>query len=333
VTQVIHDPSIETRPSLARRLLAVRQLPILFALVVIVVATAAREPSFLSAANVRAMLLAFSLVLVLAMGQSIVVLARGIDVSMGSNMAMAGVAVAVLYQRHAIDSLWAGAALALLLGAIGGAVNGLLVSAANVPPIIATLGTFGLYRSLAFIVSEGHTVNEGELPRSVSTSGPLAGGTVPWLVVVAFVLAALTFVLMRYTRFGRHVYAVGGNPDAARLRGVPVRRVTFVAYVLSGLTAGVAGILYPPRFGSVNPGEIGLSAELAAIAAVSVGGVSIFGGTGSVAGVVLGALLLGTIEASLSVLHVQSAWQVTAYGAAILLAMALDVAVGRVRRE
>lgn len=332
------QPGLSTpRDSFRSRVFAIRELPILGALLLIVFVTTLCERSFLSAENIRGMLLAVSLVLVLAMGQTVVVLTRGIDVSIGSTMGMAGMTAAVLYQQDRIESVWAGLCMVLLVGALGGALNGVLVAAARVPPIIATLGTLGLFRSIAFMVSGGHTVSDEELPESVrrlSISGPLGHGTlIPWLIVIAFSMAAGAFVLLRYTRTGRHIYAVGGNAEAARLRGVPVRRVVFLAYVFSGAAAGLAGLLYAPHYGSVNPGQIGYGRELAAIAAVAVGGVSIFGGSGSVAGVVLGALLLGTIEIALTVLHISPGWQTTAYGAVILVAMIFDVLMGRLRKD
>jgi rhamnose transport system permease protein len=324
-------------PGPTRRLLGLRELPIAVVLVVVVAATAVQQPRFLGAEMIGSILLTVSLVLVLAMGQTVVVITRGIDVSAGSTMAMAGMSVAVMYQRGAIDGLWAGSLLVVLFGAAGGALNGLLVAAARVPPIIATLGTFGAYRAVAFLVSGGRAVSDEQLPapvRNLSLSGPFGDRTpLPWIVVIAFGVAVLTFALLRYARVGRHVYAVGGNGEAARLRGVPVRLVTFFAYAFSGATAGLAGLLSASHYGSVNPEQIGSGKELASIAAVAVGGVSIFGGAGGVTGVVLGALLLGTIEAALSVLDIAPGWQLTAYGAAILLAMTFDVLAGRLRKD
>ena len=330
-------PGPGVRSAAARRLAGLRGLPIAVVLAVVVAATAVLEPRFLAGEQVGSILLAVSLVLVVAMGQTVVVLTRGIDVSVGSTMAMAGMTVAVLYQQKQIDSLTAGVLAVVALGAAGGAVNGLLVAAARVPPIIATLGTLGAYRALAFLVSDGRTVSDVELPyalRRLALAGPLGERSViPWLVLVAFAVAAATFLLLRYTRVGRHVYAVGGNAEAARMRGVPVGPVEFFAYAFSGAAAGLAGLLSAAHYGSVNPEQIGAGRELASIAAVAVGGVSIFGGAGGVGGVVLGALLLGTIETALTVLGIDPGWQLAAYGAAILLAMSFDVLAGRLRKD
>jgi rhamnose transport system permease protein len=143
-------------------------------------------------------------------------------------------------------------------------------------------------------------------------------------VVIALGVAGAAFLFLRYTRTGRGIYSVGGNPEAARLRGIPVAGITFLVYVIAGLLSGLAGVLYASRFGTINPAAIGAGFELIVISAVVVGGVSIFGGSGTVPGVVLGALLLGTIYTALTVLGVADAWQTAAYGAVILVAVIFD---------
>jgi rhamnose transport system permease protein len=317
-------------------LLSARELPLAVVLAALVAGVTLRQPAFLEIDNVATLLVAVSLVVVLAMGQAVVVITRGIDISVGSAMGMAGMTAAILCQEHRITGLLGALVVVLVVGVLGGILNGVLVAAANVPPIIATLGTFGLYRAVAFVVSNGRTVSDVYLPdgvRRLSLSGPLGERRIPWIIVIALGLAILTFLMLRYTRVGRHVYAVGGNADAARLRGVPVRRVTFFAYVFSGACAGLAGLLSVAHYGSVNPEQIGNGRELVSIAAVAVGGVSIFGGSGSVTGVVVAALLLGTIEQALSVLGIEKGWQATAYGAAILIAMSFDAWAGRLRKD
>ncbi len=163
--------------------------------------------------------------------------------------------------------------------------------------------------------------------------GPFGETLFPWLVVIALLVAGITFVFLRYTITGRNIYALGGNPDAARLRGVPVRGVTFLVYVIAGLCSGLAGILYASRFGTLNPAAVGSGFELVVISAVVVGGVSIFGGAGTVPGVLLGSLLLGTIYTALTVLNVQDAWQGTTYGIVILLAVIFDDLMARRARK
>jgi rhamnose transport system permease protein len=205
------------------------------------------------------------------------------------------------------------------------------VAYGNVPAIVATLGTLGAYRGLVHIVSRGVQVDEYNLPRELgrwSIDGPFGQTLVPWVVIVAVAAAVATGLFLRFTRTGRDIYAVGGNREAARLRGIGVSRVTFLVYVLSGLGSGLAGVLYASRFGTINPAAIGSGFELIAISAVVVGGVSVFGGSGTVGGVVVGCVLLGTISTALTVLNVAEAWQGTMYGVVILAAVVLDKWMG-----
>lgn len=314
-------------PAAMRRVIAARELPILIVLVLIVAFTAVTEPRFLSTDSTRSILVSIALLVVLAMGETLVLLTRGVDVSIGSMTGLAGMTIGILFRDQYVENVYLGTLLGILLGAALGAVNGLLVTLCRVPPIIATLGTMGVYRGLTFVVSAGRQVDEYQLPPGLagwSVRGPFGQGVVPWVVVAALGVAGMTAVLLRFTRIGRRVYAVGGNPEAARLRGIAVGRVTFGVYVFSGATAGLAGMLYASRLGAINPEAIGSGMELMAIAAVVVGGVSIFGGSGTVLGVLLGCLLLGTIETALAVLGVADAWQKVAYGGAILLAVVAD---------
>jgi len=317
----------QSQSSPLKRVASVRELPIFAVLVVIFGVTAMLEPRFVSADNMRSIFVSIALLAVLAMGETAVLLTRGVDVSIGSIMGLSGMIIGVMFRDHVIEGIYVGTLLAIAMGAGLGAVNGLLVTLCRIPPIVATLGTMGVYRGLTFVVSRGKQVDAYQLPTGLSDwsiIGPLGQGVVPWVVVVALVVAMLTAMLFRFTRAGRSIYAVGGNPDAARLRGIAVGRVTFGVYIFSGATAGLAGILYASRLGAVNPEAIGSGMELMAIAAVVVGGVSIFGGVGTVSGVVLGCLLLGTIETALAVLGVADAWQKVAYGGAILLAVVAD---------
>jgi rhamnose transport system permease protein len=304
-----------------------RELPTLGVWLLICVVTALIEPKFFSAGVARNILLWIPLLVVVAMGEMMVIVTRGVDVSVGSMMGLAGMCVGILLRDHAGLGVARAAAIGVLIGAGLGAVNGSLVAGCRVPPIVATLGTLGAYRGLVHIVSRGRQVDEYDLPRELgrwAMDGPFHQTLVPWLVVFAMVAAVATGLFFRFTRVGRDIYAIGGNPEAARLRGVPVRRVTFLVYVLSGIGAGLAGVLYASRFGTINPAAIGTGFELVVISAVVVGGVSVFGGSGTVSGVVLGCLLLGTIYTALTVLKLPDAWQGTTYGLVILVAVVFD---------
>jgi rhamnose transport system permease protein len=309
------------------RLVEVRELPTLALWVLICAVTALVQPKFLTAGVFRSILLWIPLLVVVAMGEMMVMLTRGVDVSVGSMMGLAGMAVGIALRDHPGIGVYGAMVLGIALGATLGAVNGLLIAYGNVPAIVATLGTLGAYRGLVHIVSRGVQVDEYNLPRELgrwSIDGPFGQTLVPWVVVFAILAAAGTLLFLRFTRVGRDIYAIGGNPEAAWLRGIPVRRVTFLVYVLSGLGSGLAGVLYASRFGTINPAAIGSGFELIAISAVVVGGVSVFGGSGTVAGVVLGCLLLGTISTALTVLNIADAWQGTTYGLVILVAVIFD---------
>ena len=321
MTTPASNPSIYGRLRRRPELLAAAALTLGFAVGVVL------EPRLISVGSLRSILLWLPLVIVVAMGQTLVILSRGIDVSVGSTMGLAGMCVAMLFRDHPSVNVYLGASIGVLIGGLLGTVNGCLVVLCRAPPIVATLGTMGIYRGLTHIVSRGVQVEEYELPHALSrwsVQGPFGQTLVPWIVVVAFVTAGLAAVLMRYTRTGRNIYAVGGNPDAARLRGVRVGAVTWMVYALCGASAGLAGTLYASRFGTVNPGSIGMGFELVVISAVVVGGISVFGGRGSIGGVLVGCALLATIYTSLTVLGVSPAWQSTSYGLAILAAVVLD---------
>jgi rhamnose transport system permease protein len=256
-----------------------------------------------------------------------VIITRGVDVSVGSMMGLAGMSVGVLFRNHTIANVYLALLVAVAIGAALGAVNGLLITLGRVPPIVATLGTMGVFRGLAYMVCDSKQVENFNIPEKLTdwtNVGPFGQNTVPWLVVISIVFAIATLLFLQFSITGRNIYAVGGNPEAARLRGVPVNRVIFLVYVLAGASSGLAGILYGSRFGTLNPQAVGNGFELVVISAVVVGGVSIFGGSGRVLGVLLGSLLLGTIYTALTVLNVADAWQVTAYGIVILAAMVFD---------
>jgi rhamnose transport system ATP-binding protein len=310
------------------RFLSVREIPIIVSLLFLCLLTTVFDHRFISMENLKSTLLWVPLLIIVASGEMMTIMSRGVDISVGSMMALAGMIVGILFRDHYIDSVALGVLTGCLIGAVLGAFNGMLIAFCRVPPIVATLGTLGMFRGLTYIVSSGKQINSYELPATIdrwSIAGPLGSHTLfPWLVLIAVGVAIAAFFFLRYTRTGRGIYAVGGNPEAARLRGVPVRGITFLVYAVAGLCGGLAGVMYASRFGTLNPGEVGKGFELVAISAVVVGGVSVFGGTGTVSGIVLGSLLLGTIFTALTALGVPEAWKATTYGLVILAAVIFD---------
>jgi rhamnose transport system permease protein len=318
--------------NLAARLAVFREVGIIIFLVLVVIGASAAQPAFFSTMNLRSILLWVPLLTVVAMGEMMVIITKGIDVSIGSTLALAGMTVGMIWRMDNTFDIWASTGLAILIGLAAGALNGALIAWAKLPPVISTLGTLSAYRGLTFIVSGGRQIDPNYVPRPLifwSIKGPFGLDLVPWVVVIAAVVAIATYAFLRFSKAGRNVYTVGGNPAAAQLRGVPVEWTTFLVYAITGAMAGLAGILYASRYGFVNPGETGVGFELTVIAAVVIGGTNVFGGSGSVLGVVLGCLLLGTINVALAVLGIAATWQNAVYGFVILLAVVVDAIIQR----
>lgn len=297
-----------------------------------------KEPRLLSASSISSILLWIPLLTIMAVGQMCVIVSRGIDVSVGSILGLSGILVGMLFKAHPETNIFVGAAAALAIGTGLGFLNGAMIAWVRVPPIIATLGTLSAYRGLTFLVSKGEQVDSNYIPTALtnwSMNGPfrIGGVTIPWLIVFALLAAVLGHLFAHRTTLGRNLYAIGSNPEAAHLRGVPVRRSVLFAYVVCGALAGFAGILYMSRYGFVNPASAGQGMELTVIAATVIGGCDVRGGSGNAFGVVLGCVLLGTVNVALAVLGVAADWQLLVYGTVILLALGFDAALGRPRQE
>ncbi|HZG92638.1 MAG TPA: ABC transporter permease [Pseudonocardia sp.] len=318
-------------------LLRVRELGIVLALVVLVAVTAAVNPRFLSAQSVRDLVLAAAILVVLAVGQTIVVITRNIDLSVGSVLGLSAYAVGTLLQAAPGTPIVLALLVGALVGATCGLVNGALVRFGNVPALVVTLGTLYVYRGICFFWAGGQQINADELPPGFLAFGTAGVLGVPWLVLIALaVVLAAGFVLRSY-RSGRELYAMGSNPQAAVLAGVPVGRRVLAAFAVSGALAGLAGVLFAARFGTVDAAS-GTGDELEVVAAVVVGGVAVFGGSGTVYGAAIGALLLTTIGSALPVLAIDQFWQGAIVGALILAAIGTDRVVAdrvaaRLRRK
>jgi len=315
--------------SAVRRLVTLREVGTAALLVGVVAAAMVKNPHFLDVKNLNSILLWIPLLVVVGMGQMMVILTRGIDVSVGSTMGVSGIVVGMLFRDHPNLNIYVGAAIGFAIGTVLGAINGGLISWAKIPPIIATLGTLSAYRGLAFIICKGEQIDSNNIPESLTNwalYGPLTikGVTFNWLIIWALVAALLTAYFLKTSRTGRAIYSIGSHPEAARLRGLPVNKVTFLVYSVCGGLAGLAGVLYASRYGFVNPGTAGSGFELTVIAAVVIGGTNVLGGSGTVVGVLLGSLLLGTINVALAVLGIDAAWQMLVYGLVILIALTID---------
>jgi rhamnose transport system permease protein len=324
--------TLQPEPRRIPRVLRSREFGTLILLLIVVGITTLIEPRYLSANSVRSILLWVPLLAIIGMGEMMVIIIRGIDVSVGSMVGLAGMIVGLVFRDAPWVPLYACVLLSILLGLTMGALNGALIAWVKVPAVIVTLGGLSFYRGLTFLLTQGSQIDGNYIPKALvrwSQTGPFGIFLVPWVVVIVAAVALATWLFMRHTRTGRHIYALGSNPDAARLRGLPVARVTFLVYAITGALCGFAGLLYASRFGFMNPGQTGVGLELTVIAAVVIGGVNVFGGSGSVVGVLLGCILLGAINVALAVLGIAGTWQLAVYGIVILIAVVADSVLAR----
>ena len=302
------------------------------ALVVIMIIMSLLSSAFLSSGNLANVAKNFSFVGIVTLGVTLVIVTGGIDLSVGSTMALAAITCAIVMQAlsgTALDGIpLAGMILSLVAGlgvaVLIGLANGLLIAKVGLSPFVTTLGMLSIVRGLAYAVTEGR----GQAPTGADvnlfydlTDGNLAG--VPVAVIYLLILAAILGVVLHHTAFGRHVFALGGNEKAAALTGVAVERVKIAVYVLSALSAGFAGILMVGWLGSA-PANLATGYELTIIAAAVIGGANLTGGVGGPAGAVIGALLIEVIRNGLVLAGINAYWQIVLVGAIIILAVLVD---------
>ena len=318
-----------SRQSWLLALVRLREIGIVFFIVLLVIAVSIRSPYFLSVDNFRDILLNISILTIVALAQAMVIITGGIDLSVSSTIGLVAMMVAFVVARLAGFPPWLAVPLGMLLGVVLGSVNGLLIAGGGLPPIIATLGTFSIYRGLVFFYSGGTWINAFELPaafKEIAKGTPLFG--VPNLILFAILVALGVYYFLNHTRLGRDIYAVGSNKLAAQMAGVRVSRTIFMVYLISGMLAGLAGVLWASRFESAQT-NTALGFELQTVAASVVGGVSVLGGSGTVPGVILGAFLLGIINNALTLVRISPFWQLAAQGLLILLAVIVDFVISR----
>jgi len=279
-----------------------------------------RFPAFASIESLLGVFNDTSILIILALGQMAVVLTRCIDLSMASNLALVGMCTAMLNASMPAIPIPVLVIIALVLGALLGSINGLLVWKLDIPPIVVTLGTLTIFRGIIFLISDGQWVNAHEMSPAFKALPRTVFLGLPVLSWVALVCIVCLYVLVTRTPLGRSFYAVGGNPDAAVYTGINVGKTRFNAFVLSGALSGICGYLWVSRY-AVAYVDIAAGFELDVVAACVIGGISIAGGLGSVAGAVLGALFLGVIKNALPVVNISPFWQQAISGSAIIIAV------------
>jgi len=300
-----------------------REVGILLIILVLVAAVGLRSPSFLTVANFRDILLNISILVIVALAQSMVIITKGIDLSVSANIGLTAMMVSFMIKQYPDFSPVAVVLLGMALGSVLGIFNSLIIAFGKVPPIIATLGTLSVYRGLVFLYSEGTWINAFEMSRPFKL---IAKGTplgLPNMVIIAIVVAVLVYYFLNHTRTGRDIYAVGSNPEAVQFAGIRKQRIIFLVYLLSGLACGLAAVLWASRFESAQT-NTAAGFELQTVAASIVGGVSTSGGVGTVPGVLLGSLLLGIIQNALTLIRISPFWQLAVQGLLILISVVTD---------
>jgi ribose transport system permease protein len=301
--------------------LRIRELNVLTALLIVAALISFATPYFLTTDNLMGVFRAFSLIAIMSIGMVMVIITGGIDLSVGSVMGLSSLTTALGFTAGLPSAVCIAGGLAV--GLLFGLFNGLLITAIRLPPFIATLGSLSIGRGLMYIITHGVPLTP-DTPDDFALIGQGYVGLVPVPVVIMIVMMVVFSVIMRRTRFGRHVYATGGNETAARLSGVATSRVKLLVYMLSGVIAAVAGVISFSRYLSAEPAS-GFGSELDVIAAAAIGGASLSGGVGSVEGAVIGAALAGIISNGVVLMNINTYAQQTITGAVILIAVSLDV--------
>lgn len=297
-----------------------------FVLVLMILYWAMTQDRFLTGQNIRNILNTNAILFVLVAGQTVVMISKGIDLSVGSAFILVGVVLAQLLNSGVPEGLAIG--LALGLGALLGLLNGLLIGWLRFDFFVVTLGTLALFRGIGLVYTNGESESvAGHDAVNFIGNGSILGISTP--IVIAAAVLVVVGCALRYTIFGRRVYLIGGNEEASRLTGIPISRTRVAVYVISGALAGLAGVLLTGRLLASNPvGESGI--ELTVIAAVLLGGVSLSGGAGSLVGSVMGVLFIGVLANGLSIAGISAFWQQIVTGVILVLAVALDTVRRRI---
>lgn len=318
-----------------------RFAPLVF-LAILMTVFAIMQPRFLTTLNLLNVLRQVSIFGLLAIGMTFVILTAGIDLSVGSLLALCGLTAAIIAKGSAtgnFDTMNPAAAgygwgtallLAVAVGLAGGLIQGAAITKAKVPPFVVTLGGMSVFRGAALLVSGGGPISGFAPEFQFWGQGRIAGIPTPVIVFIGF--AILAHLVLRYTRFGRQVYAVGGNPEAARLSGLKVPRILLSVYVIMGFFSGLAGFVLAARLNSAEA-VAGIGYELTVIASVVIGGTSLFGGVGTIFGTVIGAVLIGVLLNGLVLMNVSSYIQQIVIGLIIVLAVAFDTFAKSRRRH
>jgi len=310
-----------------------REFGIFLFILVLLAVFGSIEPRFFRSDNLSAILSSVGILMVVGAGQTLVIVTRNIDLSVGSTLGMAAMVMGMVARSRPDFPIIGLILIAMVVGGICGLINGFLVSYGMIPSIIATLGTLAIFRGAVFLVSDNVQIDPNDVPKgiiSLATTSPIG---IPWLLIFAFVAIVLVWYVSSQTLLGKRVYAVGSNPEGAISRGLSFNKITIMVFVFVGVLAGLGGVLYTARYATINPADVGRGLEFDVISAVVIGGTNIFGGSGTALGTALGCILIGILSNGLTVVGVSPFWKACATGFLILLAVAVDNLVRRRQEE
>lgn len=302
------------------RMTQVHALGPMIALVLLIIVLSVLTESFFTFDNLFNVVQQSSINLIIGLGMTLVIISGGIDLSVGSVMALVGCSMALISKHWPVPPLFA-IALGLLFGVLVGAFNGFVISRTGIPDFIMTVGMLSAARGLALIITGGLPVTG--LPEQVTYFGAESIGPIPVAGIVALVMAVFAWFVLKYTKLGRNAYAIGGNREAARAAGIDVKNYKVYFYAFIGLMVAVAATVQVGRIFSANP-LMGARKELEVIAVVILGGTNLFGGQGTIGGTILGALIIGIIGNGLNLLNVSSFWQDFVIGTLIIVVVIID---------
>lgn len=305
-----------------------RELGLLGFILLLSVLVQLRNPSFLTLENINDMLTNTAILSILSIGMMLVIVTRGIDLSIGATLALSGMISALTVKANAELHPLLAILLGTFIGLLCGSLIGIIISKTKVAPIIATLGMMNVFRGLTFMISGGKWVSAYQMStgfKGIATSRILGINT---LIFIAIIIYVIFYYFINHTRTGRQIYAVGSNPESAKISGINNDKILWMVYSMMGALAGLAGVLWVSKFASAQ-GDTAMGYELNVIAACILGGVNIAGGSGKVSGIVLGALLLGILNNALPLINVSPFWQTAIQGCIILFAVITNALVKR----
>jgi rhamnose transport system permease protein len=322
MTTAVAPPGQRASVNRPGNLLRAREFGIALLIVIVVGVTGIHNHNFLSANSLQQLLSGAALIALLGVGETLVIVTRNVDLSVGSVLGLSAYVVGDMFKYHNIP-LWLGFVIGIAVGLICGAANGFIVAVLRVPSLVVTLGMLYVIRGIDGVIVNGNRIDPGSIPNGFAAVGYKNLLGIPWLAIIVIVVVAVAGYAMRSYRASRDLYAIGSNPDAAALAGIPIQRRVFSAFLISGALAGAAGALFLAQHTQIDNSG-GLGYELTVVAAVVVGGVAIFGGSGTVVGAALGALLLNTINQALVASRISAFWNEAIAGALLLAAIAFD---------